>query len=81
MYGITISKTVTYVIALERQELLDTMLDATGVPVALDSEADEADQLYDMINGSSEIMERLIKHPDVTVDNEDTVLDELDSDA
>ena len=81
MYGITISKTVTYVISLERQELLDAMLDATGAPVVLDPAADEADQLYDMINGTSVIMERLINHPDATVDNEDTVLDELDSDA
>lgn len=79
MYQVEIIETVTRTLALPTvQDWLDLMSSVTGKIVELDPDADESDQLYDMINDSSEIMQRAIDHPDAEITDHDLNLEGID---
>lgn len=81
MYSVTIVQTTRRTLTMEPQDFLDLMESVTGKKVNLDPEADQADQVYDMIDESSEIQDRIINHPDAEIVDDDLEVEELDSDA
>lgn len=81
MYEVTITQTTRHTLSMEPQDFLDLMESVTGKKVDIDPEADQADQLYDMISESSEIMARILAHPDSEIEDDEITLDQLDSDA
>lgn len=78
-YVLTVTKTITYSLEMSTADLLELAADVTGKPFVIDPEADEADQLFDLFADSSEILQRVINHPDTSLDEEQEELTELSS--